>query len=100
MLVHTVMFYLKPELTPERRAAFRQSLATLGSIPSMTTFYLGTPAGVPPRPIIDLSFDFSITCVFKDVAAHNAYQVDPIHLKFIETQKECWARVQIYDAEG
>jgi hypothetical protein len=100
MLVHTVMFYLKPELTPERREEFRQSLATLGTIKSMTSYYLGTPAPVPPRPIIDLSFDFAISCVFTDVAAHNAYQVDPIHLAFIETQKACWARVQIYDAQG
>lgn len=100
MLVHTVMFYLKPGLTAERRESFRQSLATLGTIKSMTTFYLGTPAAVPPRPIIDLSFDFSISCVFTDVEAHNAYQVDPIHLAFIESQKECWERVQIYDAQG
>jgi hypothetical protein len=49
MLVHTVMFYLKPELTPERREEFRQSLAALGAIKSMTAFYLGTPAPVPPR---------------------------------------------------
>ena len=55
---------------------------------------------MPPRPIIDLSFDFAISCVFTDVAAHNAYQVDPINLAFIETQRACWARVQIYDAEG
>ncbi len=100
MLVHTVMFYLKPELTAERREAFRRSVSTLSAIKSVSAFYLGTPAPIPPRPVVDLSFDFSICCVFTDVEAHNAYQVDPIHLAFIGAEKACWARVQIYDAQG
>lgn len=100
MLVHTVVFYLKPELTPERRETFRRSLASLEGVPSIEAFYLGTPAAVAPRPVVDLGFDFSITCVFKDLAAHDAYQVHPLHQEFLASQRECWARVQIYDAQG
>jgi hypothetical protein len=37
--------------------------------------------------------------ICKDLAAHDAYQVDPIHLAFIGSCKQFWARVQIYDAE-
>jgi len=33
------------------------------------------------------------------MAAHNAYQADPIHLAFIAKFKSCWTRVQIYDTE-
>jgi hypothetical protein len=33
------------------------------------------------------------------VAAHDAYQVDPIHHEFINRCKTFWSRVQIYDAE-
>jgi hypothetical protein len=41
----------------------------------------------------------ALTVICKDVAAHDAYQVDAIHLKFIADFKTCWNRVQIYDAE-
>ena len=40
-----------------------------------------------------------IAVVCKDVAAHDAYQVDPIHHAFIDQFKSFWNRVQIYDAE-
>ena len=99
MLVHSVYFYLKPEVTAEQRADFRRQVATLADISTVHGFYLGTPAPVPPRPIIDRTFDLSITCIFKDVAAHDAYQVDPIHHAFIEKCRDLWARVQIYDSQ-
>jgi hypothetical protein len=100
MLVHTVFFYLKSDLSGELREDFRRQVATLGEISTVSSFYLGTPAPVPPRPIIDRTYDFGITCVFKDVAAHDAYQVDPIHKVFIDDCKDRWARVQIYDTQG
>lgn len=50
-------------------------------------------------PIIDKTFAVGLTVICKDVAAHNAYQVDPIHLAFIERFRPYWSRVQIYDAE-
>ena len=37
--------------------------------------------------------------VCKDIAAHDAYQIDPIHLAFVNTFKTFWNKVQIYDAE-
>jgi hypothetical protein len=100
MLVHTVFFYLQPNLSTSQRDEFRREVARLGDIPQVKTFYLGTPAKVPVRPVIDLSFSFSITCVFEDVAAHDAYQADPVHLDFIARCKDLWTRVQVYDAEG
>jgi hypothetical protein len=36
--------------------------------------------------------------VVKDLAGHDFYQVDPIHLAFIATFKSFWTKVQIYDA--
>ena len=99
MLVHSVFFWLKPELTAEQRADFRKGVESLGTISSTDKVYVGVPAGVPDRPIIDKSFAIGLTVVCKDIAAHNAYQVDPIHLAFIERFKTYWSRVQIYDAE-
>jgi hypothetical protein len=99
MLIHSVYFWLKPELTAEQRADFRRGVETLAGIPSIEKAYIGAPAGVPDRPIIDKSFSVGLTVICRDVAAHNAYQVDPIHLAFIERFRTFWTRVQIYDAE-
>lgn len=99
MLVHTVYFYLKPELTPAQRATFEAEVTKLGTISEVNSFYLGRPAKVPARPVVDLSFSYSITCVFENVAQHDAYQAHPVHLEFIDRCKELWARVQVYDAE-
>ena len=99
MLVHTVFFWLKPELTAEQRADFRRGVESLATISATEKVYVGTPAGVPDRPIMDKTFAVGLTVICKDVAAHNAYQVDPIHLAFIERFRPYWSRVQIYDAE-
>ncbi len=98
MLVHTVYFWLKPELTPAQRADFRRGVESLGGIKSVEKIYVGTPAATQKRPIIDDSYSVALTVICKDVAAHDAYQIDPIHLAFIDACKTFWTRVQIYDA--
>ncbi len=99
MLVHTVYFWLKPDLTAAQRAEFRRGVESLGGIKAVDRIYVGTPAKTEKRPIIDDSYSVALTVLCKDLAAHDAYQVDPIHLKFIEQCKQFWTRVQIYDAE-
>lgn len=99
MLVHHVLFWLKPDVTAEQRAAFLAGLESLRKVNTIDAIYIGRPAGVPDRPPIDKSFSFSLAIVFKDVAAHNAYQVDPIHKAFVQNCSPLWSRVQIYDAE-
>ena len=99
MLVHTVYFWLKPDLTAAQRAEFRTEVEKLGGIKSVDKLYVGTPAKTVKRPIIDDSYSVALTVICKDIAAHDLYQVDPIHLAFIEKCKAYWNRVQIYDAE-
>jgi hypothetical protein len=45
---------------------------------------------VPERGVTDRSFDVALTILFRDGPAHDAYQVDPIHLAFVEGNKEAW----------
>jgi len=99
MLVHTVYFWLKPELTAAQRADFRRGVESLAGIKSVEKIYVGTPAKTTQRPIIDDSYSVALTVLCQDVAAHDVYQVDPIHHAFIEKFKAFWSRVQIYDAE-
>jgi len=99
MLVHTVYFWLRPDLTAAQLADFRKGVESLGAIKSVVKCYVGTPAKTEKRPIIDDSYTFGLTVVVEDIAGHDHYQVDPIHLAFIATFKTFWTKVQIYDAQ-
>ncbi|MBL9190358.1 MAG: Dabb family protein [Opitutaceae bacterium] len=99
MLVHTVYFWLKPELTAAQRADFRKGVESLGKIKSVEKIYVGAPAKTVKRPIIEDSYSVALTVVCRDIAAHDAYQIDPIHLEFVNAFKTFWNKVQIYDAE-
>lgn len=98
MLIHSVFFWLKPELTEARRAEFRRGLESLAGISSLQSLHIGTPAPLPPRPVLDATYTFALTGVFQDVAGQTAYQTDPLHLAFLERFRGDWIKVQIYDA--
>ena len=99
MLYHCVYFWLKPELTPEQRAEFRRGVESLKGIKAVEKVSVGVPAKTTARPVIDASYDVALIVESKDVAAEAAYQVDPLHLAFVEKNKQFWTRVQIYDSE-
>lgn len=99
MLVHVVLFWLKDDLSDTQRSAFKAGLERLTTIEAAETAYVGTPAATLERPVIDTSYDYCLTVIAKDVAAHDAYQVDPRHLAFLESFKPFWTQVKIYDAD-
>ena len=98
MFVHTVFFWLKPDLTADQRAKFEAGVKSLLTIPSVVHGSVGTPASTD-RPVIDRSYSFGLLTVFKDLAGHDVYQDHPTHLAFLSGCKELWTRVQVYDFE-
>jgi len=97
MFVHTVFFWLKHPENNDDRSALAAGLETLKGVQDISAAYIGKPAETR-RPVIDHSYDFSITFVFADKAAHDVYQEHPIHLKFVADCAHLWERVQVYDA--
>jgi len=97
MFVHTVFFWLNNPASDADRQALRAGLETLKSIEHADAAYVGAPAPTR-RPVIDHTYDWSLTLIFKDQAAQDAYQVDPTHLKFVEDCARYWERVVVYDA--
>jgi hypothetical protein len=100
MLVHAVYFWLRPGLTPTERSHFLAEVHKLSAIRAIEKIYVGVPATIAERSVTDRSFDVALTIVFRDGPAHDSYQVDPVHLAFVEGNKICWTRVQIFDSEG
>ncbi|MBT4758278.1 MAG: Dabb family protein [Opitutae bacterium] len=99
MLIHTVYFWLREDLDKNQCTDFRISLETMHQIEHAEAMYIGTPANTAARPVLDNSYDFALTVILKDVAAHDAYQEDPIHQAFIAANKALWKQVKIYDAD-
>ena len=96
MFVHTVFFWLKKELSQEQKEAFFKGVDTLKTIQPNVMITTGTPASTN-RPIIDTSYDYGLTCIFESLDDHDKYQVDPVHLKFVENHANDWDKVLIYD---
>ncbi len=98
-LVHTVYFYLKNKESQSAKDSLYQGILTLLDIKEIQEAYVGTPAGTR-RDVIDYSYNYSTTFIFKNKAEQDTYQNHPIHLKFVKNYSHLWNRVQVYDAEG
>ncbi|PPK84323.1 stress responsive alpha/beta barrel protein [Neolewinella xylanilytica] len=96
-LAHTVYFWLQDSLTQADRASFEEGVRSLESSPSVRRLFLGKPAATPSRGVVDNSFDYTLILWFDDVAGHDAYQVSPVHLKFVEDHEAKFKEVRVYD---
>lgn len=95
--VHTVFFWLNNPDSAEDHAMLFRGLSDLSKIPDILSAYVGVPAPTD-RPVIDSSYDFSITFIFEDAAAQDAYQVHSDHIRFVENYSHLWSKVVVYDA--
>lgn len=98
MLVHSVYFWLSEDATAKDKDMFEKKLKALKNISSAEAVYIGTPAGTD-RPMIDRSYDYALTVVFKDMQAHDCYQTDPLHKDFLTNCSKLFGKVVIYDAD-
>jgi hypothetical protein len=97
-LAHHVFFWLKNPGSKEDLNKLLEGLKTLKGIPSVKKIYIGVPASTEKRDVVDNSYGASELIFFDDVAGQDAYQVHPIHLKFIEQCSHLWDKVIVYDS--
>ncbi len=88
----------KADLTGAERADFAGGLRTLLSIPTVRAGWVGTPSATN-RAVVDRSYAFGLTLRFEDLAAHDAYQLDPIHDAFHARCAKYWTKVAVYDVD-
>ena len=99
MFIHTVVFWLRPDLTPAQLALFDQGIRELTQIPAVRFAHVGTPADTD-RPVIDRSYSRLLVVGFADRAGHDLYQEVDVHERFRQTCGTFWHRVVIYDANA
>lgn len=97
MIAHHVLFWLKADITPEQKIAFRNSLETLKDIEVVDLFQVGTPAPIE-RAVVDTTYTFSLLISFEDLEAHNVYQAHALHQAFLDEFKIFFEKVVIYDS--
>ena len=93
--VHHVYFWLKDPGDPQALIA---GLRRLAAAPDILWSHIGLPAQ-SERGVVDDSYSVSWLAFFVDKAAEDRYQVDPIHLKFVEDCSALWERVIVYDTQ-
>jgi hypothetical protein len=99
MFVHNVFFWLKEKDNEEAKSALLAGIKSLEAIESIESAHIGGPAATR-RPVIDSTYDFAEILIFADEAAHDIYQVHPLHTKFVEDCAHLWDKVVIYDVEA
>jgi hypothetical protein len=93
-MIHQVFFWLNEGVSVEE---FKTEAAVLGKCKTVAKFYLGTPAPTEARDVVDHSYQVSCTLFFDSIEDQNVYQVDPMHLAFIEKNSNKWNKVKVYD---
>ncbi len=97
VFVHQVYFWLKNPGSPSDAAKLLEGMETLTKIGVIQQYHVGKPAGTS-REVIDGTYTYSWLTVFATAADQDAYQVDPIHLAFVENYKHLWSKVIVYDS--
>jgi hypothetical protein len=98
VFVHHVYFWLKAPGDPQAREELIAGLRKLAAVRDILWSHIGVPAG-SERGVVDDSYSVSWLVFLADKAAEDRYQVDPIHLKFVEDCSPLWERVVVYDTE-
>jgi len=95
--IHHVYFWLK---NPESNTDFAElidGLKKLSAVKTIQSFHIGKPAGTN-REVIDTTYSISWMLLFNNKEDQDSYQVDPIHLKFVDECSHLWKKVVVYDA--
>lgn len=96
-LIHTVYFWYTDDADKSTLIAFEKSIENLGNIPTVVKYYYGPPAATKERGPLDNTYDMAVNIFFEDLAGHDVYQLDPIHLNLLAEYKHIWKKVKVYD---
>jgi Stress responsive A/B Barrel Domain len=99
IFIHHVFFWLVEPGNTQHKKLLIEGLKKLSSVKTIQRFHIGEPANTS-REVIDSSYAVSWVLIFENGSDQDSYQVDPIHLRFIEECKHLWNRVQVYDSVG
>ena len=96
IFIHNVYFWLKNASSESDLAQLVEGLQKLSRVETIQSFHIGKPAATD-RDVIENTYSLSWLLLFKNKADQDSYQVDPVHLKFVEECSHLWSKVIVYD---
>ena len=97
-LIHHVFFWLKEPKNEAHKKQLVKALNDLLKVETIRMSHIGFPAGTESRDVVDHSYSVSYMTIFDNQAGQDAYQVHPLHLKFVEENSHLWNKVVVYDS--
>jgi hypothetical protein len=97
-LIHHVFFWLKEPKNEAHKKQLVKALTDLLKVETIRMSHIGFPAGTESRDVVDHSYSVSYMTIFDNQAGQDAYQVHPLHLKFVEENSHLWSKVVVYDS--
>jgi hypothetical protein len=97
-LAHNVFFKLKDNAPAKVQELVAACKKYLNVQPGIVFFAAGTVCAELDREVNVRDWDVGLHLVFTDKAAHDSYQNDATHEKFIEENKANWASVRVFDS--
>jgi Stress responsive A/B Barrel Domain len=97
-LCHNVFFTLKDRSPAAADALVAACKKYLTVQPGIVSFACGKLEPGLAREVNDRDFDVALHILFTDRAAHDAYQADPSHERFVAEQKPGWSKVRVFDS--
>ena len=98
-LSHLVFFTLKDPTDGNVSHLVGECHRYLKNHPGVVSFFAGTLASEYDRPVNDRDFHVCLNVVFDSRASHDTYQTAADHLAFIESNRDSWAQVRVFDAD-
>ena len=97
MFVHSVYFWLLPSANAQQQEQFLAGLRGLLAISDVAQAYIGPPAATRDV-VIEHGYSYALTLLFADQAAHDRYQIHPIHQQFVASFSPLLAQVRVFDS--
>jgi len=97
-LAHNVFFKLKDNSASKVAELVVACKKYLNVQPGIVFFAAGSLCADLTRDVNIRDWDVGLHIVFIDKAAHDAYQDDATHNKFIDENKANWAGVRVFDS--
>jgi hypothetical protein len=95
---HNVFFTLHDSSPARREGLVRDCYEYLEGHDGVVAFSAGTRAEGCERDVNDLEFHVSLHMLFRDRAAHDAYQSAPRHMEFASRNRPNWKTVRVFDS--
>lgn len=95
---HYLLFWLKPELTPEQVKDFENFFEGLKKLPYVKNVRYGGPANSSPRAVLDNSFTYNASMEFDSLEDLETYGKLDGHLALVAKYKPFFNKMMVHDS--